>query len=48
MGSEGSHEHMNAFLNVVRYDDIWLGELLALLDEHGIANETLVVIVGDQ
>ncbi|KAL2370206.1 sulfatase domain-containing protein [Blastomyces gilchristii SLH14081] len=47
MGSKGSHEHMNSFLNVVRYDDLWLGELLGLLDEHGIANETLVVIVGD-
>ncbi|KKZ64094.1 hypothetical protein EMCG_01591 [[Emmonsia] crescens] len=47
MGSEGSHEHMNSFLNVVRYDDLWLGELLGLLDENGIANETLVVIVGD-
>ncbi|OAX79570.1 hypothetical protein ACJ72_06113 [Emergomyces africanus] len=47
MGPEGSHEHMNSFLNVVRYDDVWLGELLGLLDEHGIANETLVVMVGD-
>lgn len=48
MGSDGSHEHMNSFLNVVRYDDLWLGELLGLLDENGIANETLVVVVGDQ
>ncbi|EEH35361.2 sulfatase domain-containing protein [Paracoccidioides lutzii Pb01] len=47
MGSEGSHEHMNDFLNVIHYDDMWLGELLGLLDEHGIANETLVVMVGD-
>ncbi|PGG97782.1 hypothetical protein GX51_07164 [Blastomyces parvus] len=47
MGSEG-HEHLNSFMNVVRYDDLWLGELLGLLDEHGIANETLVVIIGDQ
>ncbi|OJD10920.1 hypothetical protein AJ78_08195 [Emergomyces pasteurianus Ep9510] len=47
MGSEGSHEHMNSFLNVVRYDDLWLGEILGMLDEFGIANETLVVMVGD-
>ncbi|PGH01930.1 hypothetical protein AJ79_07761 [Helicocarpus griseus UAMH5409] len=47
MGSEGSHEHMDSFLNVVRYDDLWLGQILGLLDEYGIANETLVVVVGD-
>ncbi|KAK2791209.1 hypothetical protein FQN53_006047 [Emmonsiellopsis sp. PD_33] len=47
MGSEGSHEHMNSFLNVVRYDDLWIGEILSLLEENGIANETLVVLVGD-
>ncbi|PGG95678.1 hypothetical protein AJ80_09924 [Polytolypa hystricis UAMH7299] len=47
MGSEGSHEHLNSYLNAVRFDDIWLGELLGLLDDAGISNETLVVVVGD-
>ena len=49
MGSKGSlHKEFNDYLNAVRYDDIWLGELLQLLEEFHIANETLVVIVGDQ
>lgn len=39
---------MNSYLNTVRYVDDWLGEILSLLDEAGIANSTLVVIVGDQ
>lgn len=49
-GSEGSvdHESMNDYLNTVRYVDDWLGEILGLLDEAGIANSTLVVIIGDQ
>ena len=43
-----SHEDMNNYLNTVRYVDRWLGEILSLLDDTGIANETLVVFVGDQ
>lgn len=43
-----SHEDMNSYLNAVRYVDTWLGEIMKLLDETGIANETLVVLVGDQ
>lgn len=39
---------MNSYLNSVRYVDTWLGDLLGLLDKKGIANETLVVFVGDQ
>lgn len=44
----GKHEDMNSYLNSVRYVDAWLGDLLGLLDKKGIANETLVVFVGDQ
>ncbi|EEP77438.1 predicted protein [Uncinocarpus reesii 1704] len=46
MGS-GSHDHMNSFLNTINYVDHWMGEILGMLDEAGIANETLVVFVGD-
>ncbi|KAM5431093.1 hypothetical protein McanCB56680_003481 [Microsporum canis] len=48
-GSKGKadHEHLNAYLNTVRYDDAWLGQILGILDEKGIANETLVVVLGD-
>lgn len=43
-----SHEDINNYLNTVRYVDHWLGEILGLLGDTGIANETLVVFVGDQ
>ncbi|KAJ5778122.1 Alkaline phosphatase-like alpha/beta/alpha [Penicillium odoratum] len=49
MGSEGTanHDLMNNYLNAARFVDNWLGDVLNLLDETGIANSTLVVIVGD-
>jgi phosphoglycerol transferase MdoB-like AlkP superfamily enzyme len=39
---------LNDYLNSVGYVDEWLGRILGLLDEAGIANSTLVVVVGDQ
>lgn len=47
MGSQ-AHKNMNSYLNTIRYVDLWMGEVLGMLDEAGIANETLVVFVGDQ
>lgn len=49
-GDQGSvdHDSMNDYLNTVRYVDDWLGDILGLLDEAGIANSTLVVVIGDQ
>ncbi|KAJ5810214.1 Alkaline phosphatase-like alpha/beta/alpha [Penicillium pulvis] len=49
MGSEGAanHDLMNNYLNAARFVDNWLGDIMNLLDETGIANSTLVVIVGD-
>ncbi|ODM24198.1 hypothetical protein SI65_02092 [Aspergillus cristatus] len=43
----GNHQDMNSYLNAIRYVDTWLGEVMKLLDDSGIANETLVVLVGD-
>lgn len=42
------HVDMNKYLNTIRFVDRWIGDILKLLDETGIANETLVVAVGDQ
>lgn len=47
-GFLSNHEDMNDYLSTVRYVDTWLGDLMKLLEETGIANETLVVFVGDQ
>jgi hypothetical protein len=49
MGDQGSinHDLMNNYLNAARFVDIWLGDIMNMLDQTGIANETLVVVVGD-
>ncbi|KAJ6140600.1 hypothetical protein N7470_010396 [Penicillium chermesinum] len=49
LGREGGikHDAMNSYLNSVNFVDGWLGEIMSMLDESGIANSTLVVIVGD-
>ncbi|ODA77234.1 hypothetical protein RJ55_06861 [Drechmeria coniospora] len=46
-GLTDSHKDMNKYLNTIRWNDAWLGDLMQMLDDHGIANETLVVLVGD-
>lgn len=50
MGDLGSVDHslMNDYLNTISYVDDWLGKVLGLIDEAGITNSTLVVMVGDQ
>lgn len=45
---DGDNEKMNRYLNTMRYQDEWLGEILEVLEETGIANETLLVMAGDQ
>ncbi|KAJ5108041.1 Alkaline phosphatase-like alpha/beta/alpha [Penicillium angulare] len=49
MGAVGNinHDLMNSYLNTARFVDEWLGDIMNLLEETGIANSTLVVIVGD-
>lgn len=49
MGDEGTVNHglMNNYLNTQRFVDNWLGDIMTMLDETGIANSTLVVVVGD-
>ncbi|KAJ5467789.1 hypothetical protein N7475_005541 [Penicillium sp. IBT 31633x] len=42
-----NHDLMNNYLNAARFVDIWLGDIMNMLDQTGIANETLVVVVGD-
>ncbi|KAH7309228.1 sulfatase domain-containing protein [Rhexocercosporidium sp. MPI-PUGE-AT-0058] len=49
MGSHGNTDHvpLNDYLNALQYGDRWLGEILDCLDEVGMTNQTLVVMVGD-
>lgn len=39
---------INRYLNTIGVADRWLGEVMEILEETGVANETLVVMVGDQ
>ncbi|KAK7430701.1 hypothetical protein QQZ08_002745 [Neonectria magnoliae] len=41
------HKDFNKYLNTVRWNDHWLGEMMQMFDDQGISNETLVVFVGD-
>lgn len=38
---------LSHYLNTVGYVDRWLDRILQILDEEGVANETLLVVVGD-
>ncbi|CEJ91190.1 hypothetical protein VHEMI06920 [[Torrubiella] hemipterigena] len=40
-------EDLSKYVNAIGYDDRWLGKVLGILDEEGVANETLVVFAGD-
>lgn len=39
--------NINRYLNTIGVADRWLGEILEVLEEAGVADETLVVMVGD-
>jgi ABC-type transport system involved in multi-copper enzyme maturation permease subunit len=43
----GKYDDLSKYINAIGYDDRWLGKVLDLLDELDVANETLVVFVGD-
>ncbi|KAM0250401.1 hypothetical protein ACHAP5_002200 [Fusarium lateritium] len=48
MGKEGgNHQDFDKYLNTIRFTDTWLGELMQMFEDTGIADETLVVFVGD-
>lgn len=47
-GWAGKNNKVNHYLNALGVADKWLAELLNILEETGVANETLVMMVGDQ
>lgn len=52
-GEEGSHASgggaaWNKYLNSIKWGDSWITEVLNVLEEVGVANETLIVMIGDQ
>jgi hypothetical protein len=47
LAGDADHEDLSHYLNAVGYVDRWLNRILQILDEEGVANETLLVAVGD-
>jgi hypothetical protein len=45
--SSGANNDLNHYLNSVGYVDDWLADLIDILEEKGVANETLFVMAGD-
>ncbi|CAI7658212.1 unnamed protein product [Penicillium manginii] len=43
----GKNDQLNRYLNTVGVNDKWYGDFLGLLEETGVANETLIVMTGD-
>ncbi|KAJ4155838.1 hypothetical protein LMH87_001064 [Akanthomyces muscarius] len=47
LSEDSNLNDLSHYLNAVGYVDRWMGKILGILDEQGVANETLVVAVGD-
>lgn len=43
----GNNEYLSGYINTIAYDDTWISRILNVLDEEGVANETLVIFQGD-
>ncbi|KAH6689840.1 alkaline-phosphatase-like protein [Plectosphaerella plurivora] len=41
------HQDLDKYMNTIRHHDYWLGQLMKIFEETGIADETLVVFAGD-
>jgi len=50
MGGKGwvNHKMKNDYLNTIKYTDVWLAEIMDILEDTGVADENLVVVAGDQ
>lgn len=45
---DGLNKKLNRYLNTVAYQDGWLADILEVLEDAGVADETLLVMAGDQ
>ena len=43
----GTDRRLDQYLNTIGFVDNWLGQILSVLEETGIANQTLLVLAGD-
>ena len=47
MSEEKELNDLSHYVNAVGYGDRWMGRILEMLEEEGVANQTLVVFAGD-
>lgn len=47
LNEEDGANDLSSYTNAIGYVDGWLGKVLDILDKQGVANETLIVLVGD-
>ena len=45
--TSGQDNDLNHYLNAIGFVDDWLADILGILEEKGVANETLLVMAGD-
>ncbi|RDW79111.1 sulfatase domain protein [Aspergillus mulundensis] len=44
---KGKNNDMNKYLNTIGFADRWLAQIIEILEEKGVRNETLLVMAGD-
>ncbi|KAL4944376.1 hypothetical protein BDV06DRAFT_233381 [Aspergillus oleicola] len=44
---KGKNNDMNRYLNTIGFGDRWIKEIIGILEEKGVRNETLLVMAGD-
>lgn len=42
-----SDDYISGYMNTIGYSDRWIGTVLKILEDEGVANETLVIFQGD-
>ncbi|KYK57077.1 sulfatase domain protein [Drechmeria coniospora] len=47
LADDNKYNDLSRYVNAVGYVDRWLGRILKLLEDEGVADETLLVLVGD-
>ncbi|POR31885.1 Lipoteichoic acid synthase-like YvgJ [Tolypocladium paradoxum] len=47
LAGEKKLDDLSHYINAVGYVDRWLGQILEILEQEGVADETLLVLVGD-
>jgi hypothetical protein len=47
LAGDGNWDMLSRYLNAIGYVDRWLAKVLDILEDEGVADETLVVLVGD-